>query len=104
MSEFTIGKKKYDVKITYRVRRFLLSKLKSDIIENMTLEDNDDVVLKAILMSLPGKEFATEEDLYDVLEDNEFKAFEAYFARMLRNPELEGKTDVEKKPEQTTTM
>ena len=102
MEKFIIGGKEYDAIITYRVRRFFSENSKKELIDKMTFEDLENVVLDAILMCLVNKAaFASRDALMDVLTNDEYRNLDKKFGKIL-NPDVEGKTDAEKKPEQMT--
>lgn len=115
MDKFTIGGKEYDAVVTYRVRRFFSEHSKKELIDKMSFEDLEDVVLDAILMCFVDKTLfspkainaeATKEEiqsmrrelLMDALTNDEYRALDKMFGKIL-NPDVEGKTDAEKKPE-----
>jgi hypothetical protein len=102
MDKFIIGGKEYPVKINYRVRRLWVNSCNKDEIANMTFASSDDLVLDSIIMCLVNKDFTDKEQFYDILSDEEFKKIEAYFSTLLKNPDLEGQKEIEKKPEPTT--
>ncbi|MFA5378146.1 MAG: hypothetical protein WC455_20505 [Dehalococcoidia bacterium] len=102
MEKFIIGGKEYDALVTYRVRRHWVKSCHKDAIANMTFESSDDLVLESIIMCLINKEFTDKEQLYDILTDEEFKTIEAHFSTLLINPNLEGKREIEKKPDPMT--
>lgn len=102
MEKFIIGGKEYDAIVTYRIRRFFSENCKKEILEKLSFEQSEDMVLDAILMSLVNKDaFKKRDELMDVLTNDEFNVFNKRFGEIL-NPEVEGKTEIEKKPEQMT--
>lgn len=100
MEKFIIGGKEYDAKITYRARRMIVDSISKKNIESMELSDREDVLLEAILLSLNDKSF-TKDTLTDALDNDEYLVIDKRFAAACFPQSQEGKTEIEKKPDQT---
>jgi hypothetical protein len=70
-------------------------------LESMELSDREDVLLDAVLLSLEDKSF-TKDTLADALKNDEYLVLDKRFAAACFPNAQEGKTEIEKKPEQTT--
>jgi hypothetical protein len=98
MDKFMIGGKEHDAVITYRVLRYFSENCKKEKLEAMSFEESEDIVLNAVLMCLVNKaEFKDRDALMDVMTNDEFKVLNTRFGNIL-NPDVEGKTEIEKKP------
>lgn len=98
MDKFMIGGKEHDAVITYRVRRYFSENCKTEKLKAMSFEESEDVVLNAVLMCLIDKTaFKDIDALMDAMTNDEFKVLNTRFGNIL-NPDVEGKTEIEKKP------